>query len=352
MSSNSVRPLRRFADGYKLRDGDILEIVIDRNRLAGSVNFVGAVLRSAPARDMRAYAIRPANRGRRWEETVRPKPHPQRATVMSASPITGQQETEPGDRLPREPRPAIPAGEVRAELERILTSPVLMRSRRLGKFLRFTIEEALQGRQANLKEYLVGVEVFNKLEGFDPRIDSIVRVEARRLRSKLEKYYEADGRDDPIVIQFKKGSYVPVVLRREELPRDSQILGRQDGRSIAVMPFSNLTGEPMDQCFCDGLAEDLISQFTKLDGIRVVARSTALPGVPASFDGAPAVVLEGSVRRYGDRLRVSARLIDVARRFYLWSETYERDAPDVLALQDEISRSVIETLKSRVLAAA
>src|SRR5262245_39161227 len=106
---------------------------------------------------------------------------------------------------------------VSTQLDKILSSSTFVRSKRLGRFLRFTVEQCLEGRQGALKEYLVGVEVFNKLETFDPRIDSIVRVEARRLRSKLERYYQTEGRDDNVVIQFRKGSYVPQILSREQL---------------------------------------------------------------------------------------------------------------------------------------
>src|SRR4030095_6174885 len=84
---------------------------------------------------------------------------------------------------------ALSRGAVTAQLDKILTSSTFVRSKRLGRFLRFTVEQCLDGHQNALKEYLVGVEVFNKLETFDPRIDSIVRVEARRLRSQLERYY-------------------------------------------------------------------------------------------------------------------------------------------------------------------
>src|SRR5262245_946394 len=121
---------------------------------------------------------------------------------------------------------------VRKQLERILQSSTFLRSKRLGRFLTFTVEQYLQGRQSSLKEYLVGVEVFNKLESFDPRIDSIVRVEARRLRSKLDRYYQTEGRDDTTVIQFRKGSYVPMIMTREEMARsiESDIVGTRSGK--------------------------------------------------------------------------------------------------------------------------
>src|ERR687884_331104 len=98
---------------------------------------------------------------------------------------------------------------VRAQLGRILSSKAFARSPRISRFLSFVVEQTLEGQESKLKEYLLGVEVFGRMDSFDPRIDSIVRVEARRLRYKLDRYYETEGQSDPIYIQFRKGCYVP-----------------------------------------------------------------------------------------------------------------------------------------------
>lgn len=102
---------------------------------------------------------------------------------------------------------------IQAQLEKILASEAFSHSERLCRFLRFTVEEAVQGRAARLKEYQIGLEVFDRKGAYDPRIDPIVRVEAGRLRTKLEEYYRVHGRADPVLIQFKKGSYAPVFQR-------------------------------------------------------------------------------------------------------------------------------------------
>ncbi len=104
---------------------------------------------------------------------------------------------------------AISPQAVRAQLERILNSKAFARSPRISRFLTFVVGQTLDGQESKLKEYLLGVEVFGRLDSFDPRIDSIVRVEARRLRYKLEKYYETEGQSDTVHIQFRKGCYVP-----------------------------------------------------------------------------------------------------------------------------------------------
>src|SRR2546425_435041 len=100
---------------------------------------------------------------------------------------------------------------IRTQLQKVLTSRSFADSDRMQRFLRLTAELALEGRSAEIKEYLIGLEVFDRGAGLDPRNDSIVRVEARRLRDKLRDYYETDGRHDPLVIQFDRGR--PVVGR-------------------------------------------------------------------------------------------------------------------------------------------
>jgi WD40-like Beta Propeller Repeat len=92
------------------------------------------------------------------------------------------------------------------------------------RFLRFTDEQTIQGQANSLKESVLGMEVFDRTASFDPRTDTIVRVEARRLRSKLKEYYEGDGRGDPVRIDFPKGGYVPTFLLingRGEPPKSS-----------------------------------------------------------------------------------------------------------------------------------
>jgi TolB-like protein len=232
---------------------------------------------------------------------------------------------------------------VSSELDKILSSSTFIRSKRLGRFLRFTVEQCLEGRQGALKEYLVGVEVFNKLETFDPRIDSIVRVEARRLRSKLEKYYQTEGRDDNIIIHFRKGSYVPQIMSREQLNALGYLEGagiKTGRKSIAISRFSNLGVDPEHSHFCSGLTEDVISALTKVPTLRVMARASA-NGDDLKSD----YILEGSVRKQNDRLRISAQLIDTTSSMYIWSETYERDVADAFAVQDEISKSIVNALR-------
>jgi DNA-binding NarL/FixJ family response regulator len=132
--------------------------------------------------------------------------------------------------------------DVREQLERMLASHAFQRSSRLSRFLNFVVEQSLRGEDWKLKEYSIAVEVFRKPEDFDPRLDSAVRVAARQLRAKLDKYYSTDGRTDPVLIRFRPGDYIPRISRREvaskyqqaEIPRVIIVDGdRRGAHSLA-----------------------------------------------------------------------------------------------------------------------
>src|SRR5262245_53922124 len=103
---------------------------------------------------------------------------------------------------------------VEAQLEHILSSAEFRRSERMCRFLRLVTREALNGNGATLKEYRIGTEVFDKDDSFDPRLDPIVRNEARRLRRKLETYYLTEGKTAPLQVELPKGAYAPIFTAR------------------------------------------------------------------------------------------------------------------------------------------
>ncbi|MCX6619553.1 MAG: hypothetical protein NTY38_00440, partial [Acidobacteria bacterium] len=100
-------------------------------------------------------------------------------------------------------------------MEKVLASSDFARSDSLKHFLRHSVELTLDGQTDRLKESLVGVEIFGRSPSFDPRVDPIVRVQAVKLRTRLERYYSKEGQTDPIIVDFPKGGYVPVFHRRE-----------------------------------------------------------------------------------------------------------------------------------------
>jgi TolB-like protein len=103
------------------------------------------------------------------------------------------------------------ADDVRRQLDRLLASPGFANAGRMSRFLKFIVERTLAGERDRLKEYVIGVEVFDRDADYDPRVDAIVRVEASRLRSKLAEYYGGEGRNDPVVLGLPKGGYAPVI---------------------------------------------------------------------------------------------------------------------------------------------
>ena len=107
----------------------------------------------------------------------------------------------------------IPADAVLAELDRLLASGGFQNSGRMSRFLRFVVEKQLAGHSSHIKETVLAVEIFDRAATYDSSVESVVRVEARRLREKLDRYYSGEGKDDPIVIALPKGSYAPLFSR-------------------------------------------------------------------------------------------------------------------------------------------
>lgn len=126
--------------------------------------------------------------------------------------------------------------------------------------------------------------------------------------------------------------------------------------SIAVLPFTDMSPEGDQEYFCDGMAEELINALTKVKELRVAARTSSFQFKGKSEDVCEIAkmlrvgsVLEGSVRRAGDRLRVTAQLVTAEDGYHLWSETYDRQLEDVFAIQDEISRAIVDALRPTLL---
>jgi serine/threonine-protein kinase len=131
---------------------------------------------------------------------------------------------------------------------------------------------------------------------------------------------------------------------------------REDMPSIAVLPFLDMSPERDQEYFCEGMAEELINALTQLGGLRVSARTSSFqfkgPGHDirqVGQDLGVETVLEGSVRKSGSRLRITAQLINVSDGYHRWSESFDRDMEDVFAIQDEISRAIVEELKPELL---
>ena len=140
-------------------------------------------------------------------------------------------------------------------------------------------------------------------------------------------------------------------------PIENVTTGRlRDTPSIAVLPFVNMSADPENEFFCDGLAEELLNALTKIDELKVAARTSSF-----SFKGKNTnvsevgsalkvkTVLEGSVRKSGNRLRITAQLINASDGYHIWSERYDREMKDIFDVQDEITLAVVDALKVKLL---
>jgi TolB-like protein len=229
----------------------------------------------------------------------------------------------------------------------------------MRRFLRLVVEETLEGRGDNLNELLLGMAVYDRDKKFDPRVDSIVRVDAGRLRAKLREFYASEGVGSSIRIEIPKGSYKAVFSR---LPEKDPVTARRlqarypiATKWLAVLPFADLTPRKDRQLLGDGIVEELIHGLSQIPNFRVASLSSVLALKGKQIDvtemgrqlGVQSFV-EGSVRQARRRIRVMARLTDVATGFHTWSEAYAFVSQDVFKVQERISNSIAETLSVRL----
>ena len=162
--------------------------------------------------------------------------------------------------------------EIIDQLNRILLFPVFSNSMILSGFLRFIVEETLEGRANSLKEYTIGTNVLSKKVGYDPQADASVRIHAGRLRRALYDYYSGPGCSDPILISMPKGAYIPgfelVTPLTVESPVPTQAVIYKP--TLAVLPFFCL-GEKDLQVLADGLCDQICMEFTNFNELSVVS---------------------------------------------------------------------------------
>ncbi|MBX9601475.1 MAG: tetratricopeptide repeat protein [Bryobacteraceae bacterium] len=298
--------------------------------------------------------------------------------------------------------------EVQRALNRLLESETLGRSERLCRFLAFVVDRSVAGGADELKEYSIGVEVFDKGPDFDPRLDSAVRVDARRLRAKLAQYYASEGSTDPVRIDLPKGGYVPVfrfagagdppaavedesdparefapnvqpsrprdrITRRAHMTAAAGLMAalalflvwqwRKDRgvpsvayvRSVVVLPFVNLTGNAAYDPLSDGLTDELTNRLARIDGLKVISRSSAFAykGKPVDVRKVAAELqadsaLEGSLREGGQNLRISVQLTRAADGSHAWSESFDLPKGDPLGVEAHIGDTIELRLASHL----
>jgi TolB-like protein len=296
-----------------------------------------------------------------------------------------------------------PSGDdVRRQLDRLLASAVFANAGRMSRFLKFVVEQTLAGEGERLKEYVIGVEVFDRDASYDPRLDSIVRVEAARLRSKLAEYYAGEGRGDAVVLSLPKGGYAPFItieqkpavvngsqranganpltaVQPEPGPPRSQARRRRwvlgallaVGAAIAaaviwtprvapvtelrvvVLPFSSGAAGADSEAFAQQLTEGVTGELVRAGRFSVVASSSARAvhattqrarDVAAALDAD--VVVSARVRADGDHLRVETYAVDGEREQKLWVEGFEGTVTNADTLEREIAAAITDALSA------
>jgi serine/threonine-protein kinase len=243
------------------------------------------------------------------------------------------------------------------QLNRILASKAFRQADRLKRFLAFIVEETIAGRGERLKEFVVGVEVFGKDDSFDPRNDPIVRVQARRLRAQLARYYHEEGHDDELVIELPKGGYAPAfrVLKKTAISRATApaLVSRN---TILVLPFSDHSPLGNQESFCQGVCQEIIQTLAGMQAIRLVAWNGPVEGV-VHYDVREiadrlnvATIVSGSVRTSGDDTRLTMSLIDSQSGCYVWSKSIDRKMENIFAIQEEVAREIAGQLETELAA--
>ena len=245
---------------------------------------------------------------------------------------------------------------IRSQLERILQNFKFRAPDKQRKFLRFVVEETLEGRASQLKGYTIAVAVYGRSETFDPQVDPIVRVEAGRLRRALDHYYLTAGKKDPVHITIPKGGYVPIFRtirrppsrqRHNSTSKDSKLTTEP---TIAVMPLTNMTADAAQDYFAEGMTEELTTELARYQDFQVIASQSTMrfkgkqvdPGEVGESLGARYLIM-GSVRSDPEMVKIAIQLLDISSGNQIWAESYKRDqtAYDLIALQEEIAHSVI-----------
>lgn len=238
---------------------------------------------------------------------------------------------------------------VRAELARVLASPHFDASERNRAFLSFVVEESLLGHTERIKAYTIATEVFGRDTTFDPQLDSIVRIEAGRLRRSLEHYYLTDGRASRVRIDIPRGGYVPVFAISELAALPPAVVGPP---RVMVAAFDEEGDQSAFPTFTRGFTRSLIIALTRFGGLRVFGAETGLRHtsdilpVAAPSELAADYVVTGQTSLLPDRFEVDVLFVEAASGRAVWGETFERQLQpcEIIALRNEVANRVAQAL--------
>ena len=255
------------------------------------------------------------------------------------------------------PLPEPASAEIRSELAKILDSPEFSGSNRFRRFLSFIVEETLAGRGDALKAYTIAVEVFDRGEEFDPQADAVVRVEATRLRSRLDSHYMANPPlEGGVKISLPKGGYKPTFHRaaasNTKNSTGATIHSLPSARSktaIAVIPFANLGGGELAAHLARSLSEEIIMGLVHFDDFTVIGAPNGPTDHAADSprDVGKALgarfILSGSTQIILSSIRFRISLVDAETGSSLWAEKFDHEFTEenLLSIIDEITTRVV-----------
>ena len=250
---------------------------------------------------------------------------------------------------------SLPSSLLQSELRRIVASAAFQTSPRHRRFLEYLVAHAIKGDGPRLKELTLGIEVFDRrLASFDPQRDTIVRVEARRLRSRLARYYDEEGAESLIEIVLPVGSYAPMVRRRGV---------EGNAASLAVLPILDRSDDSaMVPTFCDDLFDALIDAVARVPGFKVIARNSALRIAERTAERGKtdrvaredaeiatqldvALLLLGVIDNDGQSLRLKLQLVRGADGDRLWSEVWTLARLSDFATRDALTVRVVDVVQ-------
>ena len=236
------------------------------------------------------------------------------------------------------------------QLQKLLSNPDFYATDQQKNFLKFVVKESLAGRSDRLKGYTIATQVFGRDQEFDSQIDPIVSVQANKLRRALEHYYLTDGKNDSIIIDIPKGTYVPVFIERYSAHTDGGTAADcidsdniEKWPTLLILPFENRTGDHDKSYLCMGMAAELAAEISYFQNMRVLfPRDGAVDNDKTKHLRDHRFKLTGDVYKFGDQLKITIHLEDTKSGRHIWGDTYKGpfDASELTHYQENIVKIV------------
>ena len=318
--------------------------------------------------------------------------------MNGASIVCPQYDSDPDGRDPS--AEAVTPEEAQEALTRILSSRTFSQAEKLAEFLEYVVIHAIRGDRSSLKETCIGIGLYNRSPGYDPKIDSLVRTQARRVRERLERYYREEGASDPVVISIPKGGYIATFHRRdaeEPLPETPPaavspieethpaprrmwrlallatcltvialasswkfatknkapvVPSPQTTARILVLPFRGNLSNAEDHVYGHAMSDSVVASVAGINGLTVTTPPEPSAESPstAEYDAAQAMkaganyVITGQFDRQTENASASIKLLNVGSGEVIWSHRYTFPWSRLVRTEQEMSNAVASRL--------